>query len=229
MIRRVLPSLSLAMLALLAGCASSGGRTPPVTTPAPAPEVAPRAVVAPERVAPAFLVVRPDELRPARSVRRQALVGAGRRVTPEEVGYYMDVQQARLQQVGGPWLSVIRTGHGVRLSLPGRWSFRVGGAELSENARSALSSVATVLIDYRLSLITVHGYTDDLGDAAFNQTLSEQRALAVARHLAAAGVATDRIVVVGHGAANPLASNASQDGREENRRVELQVDPLEEA
>jgi outer membrane protein OmpA-like peptidoglycan-associated protein len=171
-------------------------------------------------------MAKPNALAEMVSARRQTLVNAGRRVNPDEIGYYMDVQQARLQQVGGPWLGVIRIGHGVRLSLPGRWSFEVASAELSPSAQSALSSVATVLADYRLSLITVHGYTDDSGDAAFNQTLSEQRALAVARHLVSEGVAADRIVVVGHGAEDPLASNASQDGREENRRVELQVDPL---
>lgn len=216
------PVVIAVTLAALAGCASRGGGAP--SAPAPAP-VAPAAAI-PNRSAPAFLVAKPNALAEMVSARRQTLVNAGRRVNPDEIGYYMDVQQARLQQVGGPWLSVVRIGHGVRLSLPGRWSFQVARAELSPSAQSALSSVATVLADYRLSLITVHGYTDDSGDAAFNQTLSEQRALAVARHLVSHGVAADRIVVVGHGADNPLASNASQDGREENRRVELQVDPL---
>ena len=178
--------------------------------------------------APALLVVKPADFAATLTTRRLALAHAGRRVSPDEIGYYMDVQQARLQQIGGHWLSVIRKGHSVRLSLPGRWSFKVGSAELSASAQSALSSIARVLADYRLSLITVHGHTDDAGDPAFNQALSEKRALAVARHLVSEGVALDRILVVGHGASDPLASNASADGREENRRVELQVDPLTE-
>lgn len=225
----------IALLAIgLGGC---GSRTPPApppvdpqehaaapATPPPPPEPPPSP---PTRV-PSLVIVQPAELQVTRTARRQTLVGSGRRVSPDEIGYYMDVQQARLQQVGGHWFSVMRQGHSVRLSLPGRWSFKVGSAELSASAQSALASIARVLADYRLSLITVHGHTDDAGDPAFNQTLSEKRALAVARHLVSEGVAPDRILVVGHGAANPLASNGSEDGREENRRVELQVDPLTE-
>jgi outer membrane protein OmpA-like peptidoglycan-associated protein len=175
---------------------------------------------------PSILVVKPADFATTLATRRLTLAHAGRRVSPDEIGYYMDVQQARLQQVGSHWLSVIRRGHSVRLSLPGRWSFKVGSAELSANAQSALSSIARVLADYRLSVITVHGHTDDSGNPDSNQALSEKRALAVARHLVSEGVAPDRILVVGHGAADPLASNASEDGRDENRRVELQVDPL---
>lgn len=219
------PLVLAVTVGVLSGCASGKGTTSPSVA-APAPVATSLVTPVPERSAPAFLVVRPGALTSTLEARRQTLVDAGRRVDPDEIGYYMDVQQARLQQVGGPWLSVIRVENSVRLSLPGRWSFKVGNADLSPSAQSAISSIATVLIDYRLSLITVHGHTDDTGDAGFNQTLSERRALAVARHLVSAGVAADRIVVVGHGAANPLASNASQDGREENRRVELQVDPL---
>jgi outer membrane protein OmpA-like peptidoglycan-associated protein len=196
--------------------------------PPPLPEPSPSPPPPPAPRLPALLVVKPADFQGTLSTRRQTLAHSGRRVGADEIGYYMDVQQARLQQIGGQWLSVIRKGHSVRLSLPGRWSFKVGSAELSSSAQSALSSIARVLVDYRLSLITVHGHTDDAGDPVFNQALSEKRALAVARHLVSEGVSSDRILVVGHGSADPLVSNATADGREENRRVELQVDPLTE-
>ena len=244
-IRVIRRPIVLALILLsLGGCRS---KRPPATPPTASPESVAVAPVTPPPPpepplseppslppppptprAPALLVVKPADFAAMLTTRRLALTHAGRRVSPDEIGYYMDVQQARLQQVGGHWLSVIRKGHSVRLSLPGRWSFKVGSAELSASAQSALSSIARVLADYRLSLITVHGHTDDAGDPAFNQALSEKRALAVARHLVSEGVASDRILVVGHGSADPLASNASADGREENRRVELQVDPLTE-
>jgi outer membrane protein OmpA-like peptidoglycan-associated protein len=216
------------------GCGvKNAAAPPPVAPPDPPAPVAATLRLPPDPTpavprAPALVVVTRAEFEVALTTRRQALVSSGRRVSPDEIGYYMDVQQARLQQIGGHWLSVIRRDHTVRLSLPGRWSFKVGSADLSAGAQSALSSIARVLVDYRLSLITVHGHTDDLGDPVFNLTLSEKRALAVARHLVSEGVASDRLLVVGHGAADPLASNASEDGREENRRVELQVVPLTE-
>ena len=195
--------------------AAAAAASPP---PLPAHPAAPRA--------PAIFVVRPADVEATLTTRRQTLMNSGRRVRPDEIGYYMDVQQARLQQIGGQWLGVMRRGLSIRLSLPGRWSFTVGSAELSSGAQPALSSIARVLADYRLSLITVHGHTDDSGDPIFNQTLSEKRALAVARHLVSEGVASDRLLVVGHGPADPLASNATEAGREENRRVELEVVPL---
>ena len=227
------PVVVLSAMLWLGAC---GSRRAPSLPPAAPPEIAappaasppPPPAHPPAPRAPALLMVSPADLEATLTTRRQTLMNSGRRVSPDEIGYYMDVQQARLQQVGGQWLSVIRRGHRVRLSLPGRWSFTVGSTQLSSSAQSALSSIARVLADYRLSLVTVHGHTDDSGDAIFNQTLSEKRALAVARHLVSEGVASDRILVVGHGASTPLASNASEDGREENRRVELEVSPLVE-
>ena len=197
--------------------AAPAAASPP---PLPAPPAAPRV--------PALLVVRPTDVEATLTTRKRTLMNAGRRVSADEIGYYMDVQQARMQQIGGQWLGVMRKGLSIRLSLPGRWSFKVGGAELSSGAQSALSSIARVLADYQLSLISVHGHTDDSGDPLFNQTLSGKRALAVALHLVSEGVASDRILVVGHGPADPLASNATEDGRGENRRVELEVVPLVE-
>ena len=233
--RATWPSVAiLSALLGLAGCGARRASTPPPAT-APASTAAPAEASppppAPDPPAPrppALFAVTPAEVEAALSARKRTLMHAGRRVSPDEIGYYMDVQQARLQQVGGHSLSVIRRGYNIRLSLPGRWSFTVGSAELSTGAQSALASIARVLADYRLSLITVHGHTDDSGDPIFNQTLSEKRALAVARQLMAEGIASDRILVVGHGAADPLAANDSEDGREENRRVELEIVPLAE-
>ena len=69
--------------------------------------------------------------------------------------------------------------------------------------------------------IRIEGHTDDMGGDAFNQTLSDKRANAVKARLMSAGIADDRLQAVGKGAVAPIASNATDIGRAQNRRVEL--------
>lgn len=171
--------------------------------------------------------VAPAEYSSTLVTRRQRLIERGLRLGAEDVGYYMDVQEARLRQAGGTALRLTRRGASVILELPGHLNFEVGRARLSPAALTALAGVATVLVDYRLTIISVEGHTDDSGDAAQNRTLSEQRASAVARQLTSKGVEVERLVVVGHGADRPVADNSTEVGREANRRVVLRVDPLQ--
>src|SRR5690606_23420033 len=101
----------------------------------------------------------------------------------DQVGYYMDVQEARLRQVVSANVRVVRLNERVILSLPGRLSFDVGSAALSPAAIEALSGVARVLGEYRFSVVSLHGHTDNSGDASINDRLSRDRALAVAQYL----------------------------------------------
>lgn len=182
---------------------------------------------APRVTAPAGPVsVSPAEYPAALESRRQELLAAGDRLSAADAGYYMDVQEARLRQVGGAALRVTRVDQRVVLELPGSLTFEVGSARLSAGARRALADVAKVLVSYRSSVTTVHGHTDDSGDAALNRELSAQRALAVARFLVSEGVDVRHVIAVGHGADRPIAGNATEVGREANRRVELHVEPL---
>jgi len=209
---------ALAFAAALSGLGCAGG-TRPGTPPASAP-ARPRA--------PAVTVVAPAEFATALAERRQVLIANGERLREDEVGYYMDVQEARFRQVVSAGLRVSRREQTVVLSLPGQLTFSVNSAQLSDAARTALAAVARVLVEYRLSVVSLHGHTDDTGDPASNQRLSEQRALTVARYLIAEGVNPTRLVVAGYGSASPVADNTSDAGREANRRVELQIDPLRE-
>jgi len=158
--------------------------------------------------------------------RRQALLDRGLIVPNADVGYYMDVQEARLRQLGGPTIRLTRAEQSVVLELPGPLNFEVGKAELSSGARTALAGVARVLVDYRSTIISVDGHTDDSGDAALNKALSERRAAAVAQQLITGGVEPERIVVVGYGPARPIADNNTEVGREANRRVVMRIEPL---
>ncbi len=211
-------------LTLAAVACSRPSVAPLVTTVEPAPAPAPTPAPAP--AAPIATVVKPEELAAAVSARRDTLVTRGQKLRADEVGYYLDVQEARFRQVASDWLLVARREDRVVLGLPGALTFDLGSAKLSPRGVEALNSVALVLVEYRFTVVSLQGHTDSIGDAATNQRISEQRALSVARVLIAAGVSAQRIVVAGYGAANPMASNASADGRDLNRRVEIEVSPL---
>ena len=213
------------LLLAAAGCsarapASASGGT---GAPASAASREPVAPVAPDPSAP----VAPADYSSALVTRRQSLLERGLRLGTEDVGYYMDVQEARLRQLGGSELRLTRRGSSVIVELPGRLDFEVGSARLSSGALAALSGVAKILVDYRLTIISVEGHTDDSGDAASNRTLSEQRASTVARQLISQGVEAERMVVVGHGSDRPVADNSTELGREANRRVVIRVDALQ--
>lgn len=145
----------------------------------------------------------------------------------EQTGYYMDVQLAALRKrFVDVEVTLLREGDQLRLVLPGSVTFTSGSADLTGNAGALLQEVAAVLAEYDKTLVVVEGHSDALGPAGFNQALSEQRALAVARSLREHGVAAPRLVAVGYGSDRPVADNDSESGRARNRRVELLVRPV---
>lgn len=152
-----------------------------------------------------------------------ALAGTG-------VGYYMDTQAAQLRQkLSGTGVSVTRNGDYVNLNMPGNVTFATGSADLRPEFFSVLNSVATVLKEYNKTLIQITGFTDTTGTVALNQRLSEQRAQSVGAYLHSQGIQPVRIVTQGLGQSNPIASNTTADGRQQNRRVELQLEPVTQA
>jgi outer membrane protein OmpA-like peptidoglycan-associated protein len=157
-----------------------------------------------------------------------ALIGAGiGAIAGGGAGYYMDVQEAKLRQkLEGTGVHVVRSGNDIRLVMPGDVTFDTNSASLDSKFFSVLDSVGTVLQEYKSTLITVAGYTDSTGSADYNQQLSEKRAATVALYLNSRGVAKERLAAIGHGEAQPVASNDTAEGRARNRRVEITLDPI---
>jgi len=90
-----------------------------------------------------------------------------------------------------------------------------------------LDNVASTLNQYNQTVIEVAGHTDSVGTDAYNQQLSERRANAVAGYLSSRGVGQQRMIVVGAGETHPIATNDTEAGRAQNRRVEITIVPVQ--
>ena len=152
-----------------------------------------------------------------------ALVGAGiGAVGGASVGGYMDIQARRLrEELVGTGVQVQKVGDNVRLIMPSNITFDTDSAVFKPVFNNILTSVAKVINEFDKTKVQVAGYTDSTGSAAYNNTLSLQRAQAVANYLKLRDVSASRLMVYGYGSGNPIASNATAAGREQNRRVEI--------
>jgi|GEM_PF-1948044 len=111
---------------------------------------------------------------------------------------------------------------GETLSLPNVY-FARGGVMLLESSNESLDQLYTLLIDNPTMRIELLGYTDNQGDPKLNILLSEQRVAAIKDYLVAKGIAGNRITGKGYGGAKPIASNATEETRQLNRRVEFKI------
>ena len=118
-------------------------------------------------------------------------------------------------------------GKDTKGTLIGGVTFASDSANITSSFYSALNGIAQSLNNYPETRIQVNGYTDSTGNDAHNQELSQRRANAVAQYLVAQGVSSSRIVANGFGSSNPIASNSTQEGRLQNRRVEIKILPAQ--
>lgn len=159
--------------------------------------------------------------------KERALAGAGiGAVAGTGVGYYMDVQEAKLrEELRGTGVSVTRNGDHIILNMPGNITFDSDAYAVNASFKPVLNSVSKVLKEYKSTMIQVGGHTDSTGQEKYNMLLSQQRAQSVANVLAGYGVEQVRLDIVGFGPSAPIASNATPAGRAQNRRVELIMIP----
>lgn len=160
--------------------------------------------------------------------RRNALIGAGvGALGGAAVGNYMDRQQRALEaELSGTGVGVARQGDNLVLRMPSDVTFAVNQSNIEPRFDSVLRDVSQVLTQYDRSLVDVVGHTDSSGGDAINQPLSERRAIAVANSLIQSGVQRERLFVAGQSARVPIASNATVEGRAQNRRVEILIRPF---
>jgi len=163
----------------------------------------------------------------ATSRRDRALIGAAAgAAVGGGVGVYMDRQEEQLREsMQGTGIGVERQGDNIVLNMPSSVTFGFDSSELTGPATSALNDVANVLTQYPETRVNIAGHTDSTGEAGYNQQLSERRAQAVGGFLGGRGVASSRLVVSGYGENQPIASNNTESGRAENRRVEITLTP----
>ena len=157
-----------------------------------------------------------------------AMIGAAAgAIAGGSVGYYMDKQEAKLrQQMAGTGVDVVRNGDNITLDMPGGVTFAFNSSDLNSQFYPVLDKVAGTLGEYNKTVIEVAGHTDSVGSATYNQQLSEKRAASVAAYLSSRGVDRSRMVTVGAGKDHPVASNETEEGRAQNRRVEITIVPV---
>ena len=157
-----------------------------------------------------------------------ALIGAGvGALTGAAVGSYMDQEEAELRaQLQSTGVSVSRSGQQIILNMPSAITFDTDQARVKAQFDATLASVGLVLKKYNQTVVDVYGYTDSQGSDAYNKDLSQRRAVSVAALLANQGVDQRRFFIQGKGEADPISSNATEVGRAQNRRVEIQLSPI---
>jgi outer membrane protein OmpA-like peptidoglycan-associated protein len=152
-----------------------------------------------------------------------ALIGAGiGAAAGAGTGGYMDYQASQLRkELTGTGVQVRKVDEMIYLVMPGNITFNTNEAYIKQSFQPVIVSIAKVLKKFDKTAVQVNGYTDNTGSDAINNPLSVKRANAVADFLKIQGVAANRVIANGYGSANPIASNATAEGREKNRRVEV--------
>ncbi|MCP3736564.1 OmpA family protein [Sphingomonas sp. RP10(2022)] len=151
------------------------------------------------------------------------LAGAG-------IGAYMDKQERDLRaRTAGTDVQVTREGDNLVLNIPSGITFAYDSADVQPQFRRTLDQVAETLAQYNQTYIDVYGHTDSTGSDAYNQALSQRRAVSVADYLAGRGVQPARIGTRGFGETQPIASNDTDAGRAANRRVEVKIVPISQS
>ncbi len=156
-----------------------------------------------------------------------ALIGAATgAIAGGLIGGYLDRQAAELDAI--PGAEVEKRDDSILVNFQSQLLFDSGSSSLHPGAYDRLRSLARTLNNYPKSQVIIKGHTDSEGSESFNQQLSEQRADRVRNFIISEGVAPSRITSLGSGESLPVATNATRDGRSQNRRVEIEIRPDDE-
>ena len=162
------------------------------------------------------------------STARGAIIGAAVGGTAGAIiGREMDKQAEELEE-GIPNATVERVGEGIQVTFDSGILFDFDSSVLRPVAQRHLTELAASLREYDDSEVLIVGHTDSVGAEDYNQRLSERRSEAAGNFLIGAGVAPNRVRTMGLGEVEPVASNDTEAGRQENRRVEVAIFASEE-
>ncbi len=142
------------------------------------------------------------------------------------IGYKLDQQAKELQQIKDA--EVRREEDRLVVTMSEAILFDLNSTALKSGAKQQLEKMAEVMVRYPENDILVTGHTDNTGSEKYNQDLSERRAKAVKNYLVLKGISARRITSMGFGETMPVASNATPEGRQKNRRVEIEIKPRQQ-
>lgn len=140
------------------------------------------------------------------------------------IGRKMDKQAEEMGKVlGSETAEVKREGEGIVINFKEKVLFGFDRSDLNSNAQTNLTKLVDVLQKYPDTNIEIIGHTDSKGTDAYNQALSERRANAVVSYLRDRGISSTRLTAKGMGKTDPVATNDTEEGRAQNRRVEFVI------
>lgn len=143
------------------------------------------------------------------------------------IGRYMDNQEQEFKnELAGTGVQVVREGNNLRLIMPGDITFATNSAAVNPSINPVLNGVAKILNHYPKTVLLIEGYTDNTGSEQYNLELSKRRAQSVKNLLIMDGVNAQRLTVIGMGEYQPKVPNTTAANRQENRRVELKIQPI---
>lgn len=138
------------------------------------------------------------------------------------IGDYMDKQAAEIERdIEGA--RVERVGEGIKITFDSGILFDVNKATLKPRSKEELAELAAILNKYDDTNILLEGHTDSTGSEEYNLDLSRLRAQSVSNFLATEAVNPARFAIMGYGESQPMADNATEEGRALNRRVEVAI------
>ncbi len=143
------------------------------------------------------------------------------------VGHMMDKQEEEMRRAlaDSEAAAIRREGNLLAISLKGDVTFDTDSAIVNPGLYSEIDRIANILVKYPQTVIQVEGHTDSTGTESYNMELSARRAEAVKNLLVQRGVDPARILTLAFGESTPIASNDTDYGRAQNRRVEIKVAP----
>ena len=221
--RRGAPLLALSAALVLGGCAAPGGGFGPQDA-FGAPDSRQRQGAILGGLAGAVAGAATGEEADDR-LARAAVGGAIGAAAGGVVGNRLDAQEAALRQDLDGRIGVVNTGERLIVNLPQDILFATDSASLRPELQSDLRALAFNLQEFPQTVVQVVGHTDNTGSAGYNQDLSQRRAQAVAGVITGAGVSPGRVSALGRGEDQPIGSNLTPEGRQQNRRVEVVITP----